>query len=60
MEAHQAWQLAMASELELIVDWWMVDATVRHSFQEDVAASILDRAEKLRHDHRHGLITQWY
>lgn len=47
-EAHKAWQLAKADLIESTVESWQFDCEVNHTFRQDVAILLLDKASKLR------------
>lgn len=56
-EAHAAWQTEKAFQIEQRVLWWAFDSRVNHSYREDVAIILLDKAEKLRQDCAQGFET---
>lgn len=56
-QAHKVWQAAKADALDEAVQWWAFDPCVNHTFQQNIAVLILDRAEKIRHDLSQGLET---
>ncbi len=59
MEAHKAFQLGKAQEIENRVKWWKeISATdPNYLYQENVAQALLARANKLREDAANGVET---
>lgn len=58
MEAHRAWQVAKADVIDETVQWWANDPTVNHTFRQDAAEALWQRADQLRADATAGVETK--
>ncbi len=56
-EAHKAWQLAKANVIEETIEWWQFNDEVKHTYRQDVADALFERAVQLRTDVSIGIET---